>query len=44
MEPCPRCSGFVSLLGRFDRRVWLVCRACHVVFAIDHAQCQEVVH
>ena len=44
MEPCPRCSGFGSLIGRFGRLVWLVCRTCRVEFAIDQVDCQEEVH
>jgi hypothetical protein len=44
MEPCPRCSGFGSLIGRLGRLVWLVCRACRTEFTIDEADCQEEVH
>jgi len=44
MEPCPRCSGFGSLIGRLGRLVWLVCRACGTEFTIHEADCQEEVH
>jgi len=44
MEPGPRHSGFGSLIGRFGRLVWLVCRTCCVEFAIDRADCPEEVH
>jgi hypothetical protein len=43
MAPCPRRSGFGSLIGRFGRLVWLVCRTCCVQFAIDRADYQEEV-
>ena len=44
MEPCPRCSGFGSLIGRLGRLVWLVCRTCRIEFAIDQADNREAVH
>ena len=43
MAPCPRRSGFGSLIGRFGRMVWLVSRTCRVEFAIDWADYQEEV-
>jgi hypothetical protein len=44
MEPCPRRPAFGSLIGRFGRMVWLVCRTCRVEFAIDQAGYQKEDH
>jgi hypothetical protein len=43
MAPCPRRSGFGSLIGRFGRLVWRACQTRRVEFAIDRADYQEEV-